>query len=62
MEMANKAAKNIEELERLLEKRTEEYEQALNDLSIFEQTCEQLEATKLQMEEELEEAQSLLDT
>ena len=38
LEMANKAAKTIDELELLLIQRTEELEQSMNDLSIFEQT------------------------
>jgi len=36
LEMANKAAKTIDELELLLIQRTEELEQSMNDLSIFE--------------------------
>ena len=61
LDRANKAAQNIEQLERLLSQRTEEYEQAMNDLSIFEQTCQQLEAEKMQMLEELEAGRELIE-
>ena len=40
MEMLNKAAQNQEELEKLLAQRTEELDQAMSDLSIFEQTVQ----------------------
>ena len=41
--MANKAAKTIEELEKLLYQRTDELETCMNDLSVFEQTVVTLE-------------------
>ena len=60
MEQANKAAKTIEDLEILLHKRTEEYEQAMNDLSIFETSVVQLSELKVQMEEDIREAEEML--
>lgn len=43
LELANKAAKTIEDLEKLLHQRTDEFEQCMNDLSVFEQTVQTLE-------------------
>ena len=61
LEMANKAAKTIEDLEKLLQQRTDELNQVQSDLEVFEQTALNLEQTRMQMEEDLEEAQGLLD-
>ena len=60
--MANKAAKTIEELEKLLYQRTDELETCMNDLSVFEQTVVTLEQIKIDQEEELAEASEMLDT
>lgn len=62
LEMANKAAKTIEDLEKLLHERTDELETCMNDLSIFEQTVQTLEQIKIEQEEELAEANELLDS
>jgi len=53
LEMANKAAKTIEDLEKLLYQRTEELETCMNDLTVFEQTVQTLEQIKMEQEEEL---------
>ena len=36
LELANKAAKTIEDLEKLLHERTDELETCMNDLQVFE--------------------------
>ena len=60
--MANKAAKTIEDLEKLLHQRTDELETCMNDLSVFQQTVQTLEQIKMDQEEELAEATEMLET
>ena len=62
LEMANKAAKTIEDLEKLLHQRTDELETCMNDLSVFQQTVQTLEQIKMDQEEELAEATEMLET
>ena len=52
---------DFEKLERLLAASTGDLEQALFDLSIFEQTCQRLEAEKIELVEELETARQIFD-
>lgn len=61
LEQANKAAKTIDELELTLAERTDELKQCMEDLAVFEQTCLQMEETKMQMMEELEEATAIME-
>ena len=61
IEKANKAAKDAEEFEQLLQTRTEELEQAMSDLNVVEQTCNMLDQEKMQLLEELETARELFD-
>ena len=52
---------DFERLERLLETSTDNLQQALFDLSVFEQTCQRLEAEKIELVEELETARQIFD-
>lgn len=61
IERADKATRDNEELELLLQTRTDEFELAMSDLNVVEQTCNMLESEKMQLLEELETARELFD-